>query len=200
MPWRAIVLDWRHGALWLSIAQGVVPLLVVLWLRLTGQKRDGGWLWVALAFAVSTLADLGALLLPKDGRWPVSIVYPVSQAGLVLAALLPRREALIAIAVLVVSGAIACLWRGVEGPDVALRSVAFLAVAGVVFNRWDLPVFLQPALLTYFALGWCSWLLHAHYLVLPTWGLYQSVRLAGLTLFCVAAYRSSPRLRLVPAS
>lgn len=177
--------------------QGALPLALLGGLRVVGRRREIGWAWLAVAFAVSTLADLAQFILPPDQRWPVSIAYPVSQAGLMAAVLLPRREALVVGGILMASGLAACLWRGVEGPDVLLRSVAFLTIAGVAFSRWDLPLWLRPALLTYYALGWVCWLVHAHYLVLPTWFVNQGVRAVGLGLVCLAIWKASPTLKLV---
>lgn len=42
--------------------------------------------------------------------------------------------------------------------------------------------------------GWC---LHAAFLIVPTWGLYQGVRLAVALAFCWAAQEAPTGLRLV---
>jgi hypothetical protein len=179
-----------------AIVMGLLPLAFLGFLRVRGQRRDAAWVWLAGAFAVSWIADVIAGYLPVPDRWVVSLVYPVTQTSLVAAVLLPRRRAIILTVVLAVTGCIAALWHGVEGPDIVLRTVAWLAIIGILADRSELPLRLSWALFVYFGLGWIAWLVHAELLVVPSWYAYQSVRLVGLLLFCWAAMKPGPDLKL----
>jgi hypothetical protein len=183
-----------------AIAMGLLPLAFLGVLRARGQRRDVAWLWLAIAFAVSWLADVIADVLPVADRWIVSLVYPVSQTALVAAVLMTRRHAVILLGVLVLAGCAAVLFNGVTGPDIVLRSVAWLSIVAIVIDRHELPTRLQWCLFVYFGIGWFAWLVHAQWLIVPTWYAYQTVRLAGLLLFCFAAMKPGPSLRLVRAA
>ena len=191
----------------LSIAMGLLPLAFLGVLRARGQRRDVAWLWLAIAFAVSWLADVVSSALAAPDRWIVSLVYPIAQAAIVGRVLLTRRRAIALLGLLVLTGCVAVLWRGVEGPDAVLRSIAWLSVVAIVADRPELPARLQWCLFVYFGVGWLSWIAHVEWIhehphahgIAPTWYAYQGVRLAGLLLFCWAAMKPGPSLRLVRA-
>lgn len=180
----------------------LIPLVFLGALRLRGQRRDPAYWWMAGAFAVSWLADAPIDHMPKAYHWIPSAVYPVAQSSLFgRVLLLHRRHAIMLLGLLVAVGIVAVFWTGAKGPDIALHSVAFLAVVAIVADRPELPARLQAALFVYFGLGWVAWLAHARWLLVPTtYYPYQGVRLAGLLLFCWAALDPSPNLRLVEAS
>ena len=160
----------------------LVPLAWLGLLTAAGQSRDAAWWWLAGAFAVSWVADTAA-------HWAdparVSLVYPVTQTALVGAVLLERRAAGLLTALLVTVGLVAA-WIG--GLDVLLRTVAWGAIVGIV---WDRPALgrLRVALLVSFGLGLVAWWGYAVAPGWTSWGVYQSVRAAGLLLFCWAAYQ-----------
>ena len=81
-----------------------------------------------------------------------------------------------------------------DGPDLLLRTVAWLGIVAIV---WRLPVpRLWLALGTTFGLGWVAWLGYVLSPGWPSWGVYQGVRAVGIGLFCWAAV-GQPTLRVV---
>jgi hypothetical protein len=171
----------------------LVPLLFLLVLRMRGQRRDVAWWWLAGAFFVSWLADSAAHVVDP---WLMSLVYPVSQAAIVGAVLLERDDAVVFVIALVTIGVGAVLWRGVGTPDVLVHTVAWASVALIVFDR-DALGRLRTALLVAFGLGLLAWL---GYTIRPGWTLwlcYQGVRALGIALFCRAAWKPVPQLRVV---
>jgi hypothetical protein len=181
-----------RDAVVLDLAQNIalVPLFWLTWLwRRDRMMPDASWFWLAAAFAVSWLADAWAFVLPVELRWVPSLVYPVTQTALVGAVLLRRRGAYELLAMLIVVGVASALLFGATGPDLLLRSLAWGGVVGIVIASPALPPRLRIALSVYFGLGLVVWLLHAAWLIVPTWYVYQGVRLAGLLLFCWAASR-----------
>lgn len=176
----------------------LLPLATLAVIRISGHRRDAAWWWLAIAFAISWVADTVADVVPVDDRSIASLVYPVSQSCLMAAVLLPRARALVLVGVLMLAGVAVVIQRGVIGPDVALRSVAWLAVAGIARMRKELPVPLRASLFVYFCLGWIAWLVHAQWMVVATWYPYQAMRLLGLLLFSWAAIETGPHLRLMP--
>lgn len=169
-----------------AVAVGAVP---IVWLWMT-RNFETQWAFLASAFFISFLADLSAHLISPA---VISVIYPVSQAALFGAVLLTRRDAWIFLGTLTLTAVVSLLWRGPEGPEVLLRTVAMLGVAGIVFDRWQMGT-LRTALLTYCGLGWCAWVVYMLLPAWPSWAMYQSARLAGIVLFCWAA--SHPALRL----
>jgi hypothetical protein len=175
----------------------VLPLATLAAVRLRGHRRDAAWWWLALAFGVSWIADTVADVVPMGDRAIVSLVYPISQASLVAAVLISRANAIILVGVLVLAGIAVVIQHGATGPDVALRSVAWLFVAGIARVRKELPVPLRASLFVYFCLGWVAWLVHVQWLIVETWYPYQAVRLLGLLLFCWAVIETGPHLRVI---
>lgn len=170
----------------------LVPLVWLGWLHY--RKRDPGiaWWWLAGAFAVSWLADTAAHWVSP---WMVSPVYLVGQASIIGLVFLSRREALILIVVLTVTGLLAVFWRGVSGPDVLLHTVAWLSVVGILYELRQLER-LRTALLVYFGVGLLVWWGYAIWPGWTSWLLYQTVRLIGILLFCWAATDPPPHLKL----
>lgn len=163
----------------------LIPLAWLAGLRARGRRRDAAWWWLAGAFAVSWLADTAAHWVDP---WLIGLVYPVSQSALVAAVLLDRREAAKLLAVLLLIGVGAALWHGVQGPDVLLRTVAWGAIAGIAFDRWELGR-LRMSLLVTFGLGLIAWMGYAIWPGWTSWLVYQGARAFGIGLFCWAAFR-----------
>lgn len=170
----------------------LVPFFWLAWLH--WRKREPGlaWWWLAGAFAVSWLADTGALWLSP---WLVGAVYPVSQAAIIGAVLLSRSEAIELTIALVLIGILDVYANGITGPDILLRTVAWLSIAGTVYPLRQLER-LRMCLLVSFGVGWLAWMWYAMNPGWPSWIGYQSVRLAGILLFCWAAAKPGPRLRV----
>lgn len=158
-----------------------MALIPLAWLILQGERRPEWW-WLAGAFGISWLADTAA-------HWVspalIGVVYPVSQAAIVGAVLLNRTDAYVLLLLLWITAVLAVLWEGVTGPEVMLRTVAWGSIVGMAGMR---PLGrLRYSLLMAFGIGWLAWL---GYVLAPgwgSWGVYQSVRLAGLGLFCWAS-------------
>lgn len=169
---------WPSYAAWLL---GLVPLA---WLEIRRRclqwnpRRD--WL-IAAAYGVSFLADTGGLL-----GWPdlAGNVYPLSQAALIGYALLERRQAVHLLGLLTLVAVCAIGWRGVEGRDVLLSTVASLTIAGLAMQTTTGVV--RAALLVSFGVGTLAWLAYAALPGWPTWGIYQGTRLLGTLAFCWA--------------
>jgi hypothetical protein len=170
----------------------LVPFLWLAALRARGARVDAAWFWLAGAFFVSWLADSGAHFVDP---WLMSLVYPVSQAALVVAVLLERREALLFVGALVAVGVVAVAWQGVGAPDVLVHTVAWLGVALVVYDR-DALGRLRLALLVSFGVCWLVWLCYTVWPGWTAWLAYQCVRALGIACFCWAASKPTPRLRI----
>lgn len=173
---------------WSAASLGLIPLL---WLAGTG-KHDRAWWWLAGAFGISFLADLSAQWV---NPFTVSIVYPVSQSALIVAVLAERRDAFAFLGLVCLTGLATILSRGVDGPDVLLRTVAWGGVTVVAGSRPELGK-LRMALVTAFGLGWVAWLGYTAVPGWTSWGIYQVVRALGIGLFCWASLHPTPRLRL----
>jgi hypothetical protein len=172
-----------------------MALFPLAWLGvLRSRKRAPGiaWAWLAGAFAVSWIADTAALWVDP---WVVGAVYPVSQAALVGAVFLHRRDVMMFVVVLIAVGIVDVFSHGVEDPDILLRTVAWLGVMGIV---WQLPQLekLRTSLLVTFGLGWLCWMGYAAFPGWTSWGIYQTARLAGILLFCRAATDPPPHFKI----
>ena len=173
----------------------LVPLAFLLWRRFRGVSVDGAWWALASAFAVSWVADTVSDTLPEPSRWIVSLAYPIVQAAIVGAVLLPREFAIFLVAVLASAATAVGVFMGVNGPDGVFRTIAWLIVVAIVLVRRDLPERLRIALGVYFGLGWATWLIHVVWLVVLTWYPYQGARALGLLLFCWAAVAPTTRIQ-----
>lgn len=169
-----------------------MALIPVLWLALKGRDRDAAWWWLSGIFLISWLADTASHTV---GHPLMGTVYPVSQAAIVGAVFLPRRDAIILVLALTVVAGGDIAWKGVTGTDVFLRTVAWGAAAGVVFPLWQLGR-LRTALLVTFGAGLLAWW---GYVLAPgwiSWSGYQGVRLASILLFCWASMQTTPHFKL----
>jgi hypothetical protein len=177
----------------LAAEMGLIPLVFLAVRQVRGQRAGAAWWWLALAFAVSWLADTAALFVDPD---LVGNLYPVTQAALVGAVLLDRLDAMRLAVALVIVGVVAVLWHGPLGIDVLLRTVAWGSVAWIA---WERPALgrLRDCLVVAFGAGLVAWWWYAFAPGWWSWGVYQGVRLLGILLFCGAAARPAPQLRVV---
>ena len=164
-----------------ATAIGLLPLAWLSFRHALGKSTPSALWWIAAAFGVSWLADT---LASWANPAVISIVYPVSQAGVIGLVLLQRRDAQRFLALMVAVAVVSILWQGVTAPDVLLRSVAWGGVVGMAVHstfgrlRWALAV--------YFGLGLIAWVWYAALPGWPSWLGYQGTRLAGLLAFCGA--------------
>lgn len=161
-------------------------LLPAVWLASQRERRRVWW-WLAGALAISWVADTVAHWVHP---WLVSAVYPVSQAGLIAALLVPKKVAATFVAVLVWAGVIS-LQLG-QRPEILLHTVAWLGLAVLVYRLP--PSLLREALFLYFGLGWVAWLAYTLDPGWASWGTYQGVRALGLLWFCWAQRQPERRL------
>lgn len=169
-----------------------LPIVWLGWLHFRGREPGIAWWWLAGAFFVSWLADTAAHFA---NPWLGSQVYPVSQAALIGAVFLARRDVTLLIVTLAVVGLVDVFWFGVGDFDIFLRTVAWLSIVGIVYPLWPLGR-LRGSLLVSFGIGWLCWLGYAIDPGWTTWSAYQLTRLAGIVLFCVAATSPLPHLKL----
>ena len=168
----------------------LIPLAWLGSLHLAHQRRGPEWWWLASAFTVSWLADTAAHF---GSGAVISLLYPLTQASMVYAVLGNRADARIWVGMLVIVGIVGLLLGG--HLDLLLRTVAWLGIVGMVWNR---PLGrLRLALLLYFGIGWVFWIAYVWNPDWITWGAYQGNRLLGLMLFCWAALLPRPMIRVV---
>lgn len=168
----------------------LIPFAVLVWRGAAGHKHEVGWWWLAVAFLVSWLADTAAHYVHPN---VLSLAYPITQCALVGMVLLPKREAVRFLLLLCVTGMLAAVANN-GGPDLILRTVAFGMTAGIVaaFTTGLLRV----SLLAYFGGGLALWWVFVLAPSYESWLAYQATRVVGITLFCVAASRPLPQLRI----
>lgn len=159
---------------------GLVPLVWLALLHVRGTGRDRGWWWLAIAFAVSWMADTVAHWVSPDA---VGNMYPLLQAAIVALVLLGRDAALL-IGGLVLVGIVAAAVP--VKVDLLLRTVAWGSSSYLAWNRWELGL-LRTALLVSFGLALVAWYAYAAWPGWTTWLVYQGVRAVGIALFCRAA-------------
>ena len=171
----------------LAHALGIVPLLWLAVLHATGQKRDAGWWWIAGALSVSFIADTASHWVPHP---LVSQVYPVTQAALIAAVLLPSRplvESVIALFLCAAAGSIVV--RQAAGLDVLLHTIAWGGIALIAYDQLPKGA-LRSALVYGFGLGVVAWWA---FVAVPgwwTWGAFQLTRVFAVGGFTLAAWRS----------
>lgn len=146
--------------------------------------------WLALAFAVSFLADTASHFV--NSFW-VSRVYPVSQAALVAAVFLARKDALGILAMLVLAG-LAGVFLEPKGPELFTHLVCWLTAAAIASEEAPQPV--KRALTVYFGWGVLAWVCYVIEPGWASWGFYQGTRLVGIALFGLACWKPAPQLRL----
>lgn len=170
----------------------LVPLLWLVGLHHAGRGRGVEWWWLAAAYGISWVADWVA---HRYGGFPISPLYLVTQTGIFALVLLPRRQALWFLGLLVTIGGIAFLTHPLGTPDWLVHTVAWLGLVGCVYPLKALGK-LRLAVLVSFGLGWFAWM---SYVLAPGWSswlAYQGVRAVGIGLFCWAAWNPEPKLRL----
>jgi len=185
---------------WVAEIAHQMALIPLVWLALlawAGRTRDAAYWWLAVAFAVSWLADLEGDI---HQSWVPSAVYPVAQTAIIGAVLSRTRlEAWALFAMLTATAALDIALGGATGgPDVVLRSITTLAVLWMLLDRPELPARLRLALAIYFGLGWATWMIHLLWLSVATWYPYQLCRLAGLLAFAWFVWSPAPSLRVLP--
>lgn len=171
---------------------GLVPLVWLVFLHSIRITRGAAWWFLAAAFGISWVADWVAHVA---GPWPISPLYLVSQAALIGAVLLPRRDARWFLGLLLFSALAASLVLPLYQPDLFVHTVAWWGITLMVLERPALGR-LRTALLVAFGGGWLCWL---GYFLAPSggsWALYQVCRAVGIGLFCWAAWKPAPTLRI----
>ena len=150
------------------------------------------WWWLAAAYGISFVADTVALVTRQADL--VSMLYPVSQAGIIGAVLLPRLQARWFLTVVVGAGLLGVVAHPVV-PDVVLDTVAW---GGIATLAWWAPSLglLRWALLLGFGGGALAWIAYTTDPWGPWWHVYQACRAMGTGLFCWAAW-TPVRLRLI---
>ena len=180
----------------LSTWIGAVPLCCLIGLWWQGEQRDAAYWWLGIAFGISWLADMLALVVDP---FTVSLLYPVSQTSIIAGVFLSRKEARGVLFVLVLVGTVAILIRSPGEPDFLLRASAWSMLVAMAFDLRAIPQ-VRTALLVYFGLGLLAW---TGYVAVPgwtSWLLYQATRAAGLGLFCSAVWDVKPTLQVVRAT
>lgn len=172
---------------------GIAPIIFVLVRDRLGFKVELHYWWLAVALAISFMADSAAHWVDP---YVVSVVYPLSQAVLVAACIVPRRSAIIFLGVLVPVGIFSVLIGKDLGGDAVLRTVAFLGVCVALWPLQSLGV-LRLSLLCYFGASWVYWMAYAAWPSTATYLLHQSARFVGITLYCYSVARPMPKLRLI---
>lgn len=164
---------------------GLVPLILV-----AAFRAPRAYWWLALAFAVSFLADTTSHFV--NPFW-VSRVYVVSQAALVGAVFLDRTDALWTLAALVVLGLIGVFLQP-AGPELFTHTCAWGLAALLAYEIAPEP--LRRSLLVYFGWGTLAWFAYVAVPGYPSWLAYQGTRLVGIVLFGYACWNPAPQLRL----
>lgn len=161
-----------------SGAAATLGLIPLLWVSIRKEHRPG-WGWLAFAFGLSFVADVIGFF---GGGWWVSAVYPVSQAGLIAALLLPKKTSALFVTVLVWAGIVSLQLH--QRPEVLLHTVSWLGLAALLYRQ---PLGrLREALFCYFGLGWVAWLSYCLAPGWESWLVFQGIRALGIGLFCWA--------------
>lgn len=181
--------------IWAEIAHWMA-LLPLACLSVVGRRCDSAYWWIAGGFAVSWFADTAAHWV---NPWAVTLVYPITQTTVIAAALLSRQATIKVLCGLCALAGLSIVLRGIYGPDVLLYAAASVPLVWIAWTEKALPARLRASLLVYFGVGLLTWLIHVQWLVVETWWPYQGSRLAGLLLFCYAAWRCTPTLKLARA-
>lgn len=174
-----------------AIAVGVVPLFWLCLLYWAGRDPDAAYWWLAVALAVSFVADVLSFVLPLRAT---NDSYPLLQSALIGLVLLDRPTAVLYAAVLGVTAMAVPLVSGLQRPDLLLTTVASLSVVWIAYRYRSLPRALRWSLLVGFGGFWLGWV---WYVLDPGWGgwlAYQAARLVGCGLFCWAALKPGPSL------
>lgn len=165
---------------------GLLPLIWVTAWTSAGRIADRRTWLLALAFAVSWVADG---VSHWTGTFPVGPVYVVIQSGLIVAAFAPRVGWRFGM-VLLGASALALTRFDLTQPDIFVHTVAWLGLLAVT---WPLASPFRLTLALAFGLGTLAWW---GYCLRPGWAswlVYQGVRAVSLLSFCWASrYASAP--------
>lgn len=163
---------------------GLVPLLWLAVLHARGRRRGAAWWWMAGAFGVSFVADAAALVW---GHPVISQAYPLLQAGLFAAVLVPRAWTSGIVGVFALASAVSLATRRGEGLDVLLHVVGWGGVSGLAWSRLPDGTLRITLALGFLALAW-AWCAFVAWPTFVAWGVLQGVRLAMACGFVYAAH------------
>ena len=165
-----------------ATALGLVPLLAVA----VRRPKGSAWWWLAAAFGVSFVADVGALAL---GHGLTSQVYPVAQSGIFALVLAPASVAVPVIGLALAAAGASITWREAAGLDFLLHAVAWGSTA-VLAYRYVIPGALRTSLLVGFGGGlgaWAGFVLESGWF---WWLSYQVTRALAAGWFCAAVWQA----------
>lgn len=183
---------------------GLVPVLWLAALALIGHRRGAAWWWLASALSLSWVVEW---LVHRYGPSPLSPLYLVTQGALIGSVLLPRDDALWFLGLLAVAMGLRLLGGVPTQPDLLVHTVAWW---GIVLMVWHRPTLgrLRLSLLVSFGLGWLAWFIYVLWPDSPgvltanlprpsgTWEAFQLCRAVGIGLWCWAAWKPAPTLRI----
>lgn len=161
---------------------GLVPLAWLTALWSAGRNPCARWWGLAVAFAVSWVADWAGHV---GATFPVGPAYVTLQAGLIVWLLVPHPWAWRFIAVLGVT-ALTTILRAEPGPDILVHTIAWGGLVGLLCWRSGLGR-LRLTLAIAFGAGLVAWWGYIIAPGWPTWLTFQGVRATSLGLFCWAA-------------
>lgn len=176
-----------------AIAVGIIPLLWLALLHWAGAESDPAYWWLAAALGVSFAADLLSFVLPARAT---NDAYPLLQSALIALVLLDRPTAIFLCVGMAGIAMVAPIVTWMRTPDLLLTTATCAAVTWIAYRYRSLPWALRWSLLVGFGGFWLGWV---WYVLDPGWGgwlAYQAARLMGAVLFCYAAWRPQPSLRL----
>lgn len=169
---------------------GLLPIAWVLSLRQAGRAHDRRWIVLALAFAMSWIADSLSHAFDVAQLGPL---YLIGQAGFIVWALAARTQLWRFLIVLIGTLNAAMILLDLSEPDILMHTVAWLGVLVICWPlplipslRWTLAMMCGAALL-----AWCGYVLRPSW---TSWGIYQGIRATAIVLFCRAAWHPRPLL------
>jgi hypothetical protein len=171
---------------------GLIPLLWLTLLKSQGHQRSGIWWGLAIVFAVSVAANTAAHFLDA---WAISAVYPLVQAIVLGAVVLPLAAAWRWAALVLGAGLGAWSVRGMAHPEIFVHTVAWVGMLLIV-SRY--PGSFRHVVVSAFGLGWVAWIIFTLAREsLTAWAFYQGVQMANLGAFCWATV--PPRVAVLRA-
>lgn len=172
---------------WLFESAHLLGLVPLLWLVLR-RERNTWWWWIAAGYGVSWVADTLSHWILRD---LIYNVYPLSQAGLILAMVVPEKSPRWTVD-LTVLGCASILLFGIPFLwPLHVAAWGSLAVVG-----WRCTGWLRAALLMSFGVGLVAWSATQLQPGWAAWIAFQSTRLVGTALLCAAM--TAPFLSCVP--
>lgn len=188
---------------WVMFFSGIIPLLVILAISLTGRKRNATLWLVALALFISVLADgVSYTMIQRSlNPWIVSYIYPIFQFGLLAFALIPGRAFRRLFIFGIVVASILSIFQGpLESPEVVVRVTGALLLTIIVWRRKDLG-YLRFGIVIYLGIGSLFRMMFPLFMAKPdlfliSWYGYQASRFTGI-LYVVTAIFKKPQLKAV---